>query len=119
MGAGEGLALLEGAIHVAPLKTDVIALGIFSRVWSLWPHTSGDLLDQGLGQQPLLFLPLPQESTHFKFKWGCLCPLAQRGRLFLITLETPYYLVLRLLPLSTSLSSTSHPPTRSSHGRCK
>ena len=44
--AGERLALLQAALHVAPLRTDVIALGTSGRVWSPWPHASASRTGQ-------------------------------------------------------------------------
>lgn len=58
VGAGEGLALFQVALHAAPLRTDAMALGTSGRVWSPWPHTLGALLDQGLGREPPLSLHL-------------------------------------------------------------
>ena len=57
--AGERLALLQAALHVAPLRTDGIALGTSGRVWS----PCRTLLHQGLGKQPLF-----HKGTHFMIK---------------------------------------------------
>ena len=44
--AGERLALLQAALHMAPLRTNVIALGTSGRVWSPWPHASASRTGQ-------------------------------------------------------------------------
>ena len=103
MGAGESLAFLKVALHVAPLRTEVISLGTSGRTWGPWPHTPEDHLTHGLRQQPLLSLALLHKNTHFMFKWGDEvqpsdpCPstgmplpsLTQRGHSSLITSKTP------------------------------
>lgn len=61
VGAGEGGALLQVALHVAPLRTDVTALGTSRRAWGPWPHPSGGPLGHSLREQPLLSAPAPQE----------------------------------------------------------
>lgn len=106
VGAGEGLALLLVTLHVAPLKTNVFALGTSCRAWGPGPHTSGGLLGHGQRQQPLLSRTLTHKETRFMFKRGMksspqllaaaqgpMPVLTQRGHLFLITANTRYSLV--------------------------
>lgn len=106
VGAGEGLALLLATLHVAPLKTNVCAVGTSCRAWGPGPHTSGGLLGDRQRQQPLLSRTLTHKKTCFMFKWGMksspqllaaaqgpMPVLTQRGHLFLITSKTPYSLV--------------------------